>query len=82
MLPPMPDPLKHGRMPQHARNDNVQNLPSSKVKLVDLTLLASGGEDDGVLDVEVHHVLSLEEEAADELTIFGFDGDDGSFGVV
>jgi hypothetical protein len=38
--------------------------------------------DNGILDVNVHHVFGLEEEAANQFALFRFDFHDGAFGIV
>eukprot|EP00581_Thalassiosira_minuscula_P015814 CAMPEP_0183716104 /NCGR_PEP_ID=MMETSP0737-20130205/10124_1 /TAXON_ID=385413 /ORGANISM="Thalassiosira miniscula, Strain CCMP1093" /LENGTH=107 /DNA_ID=CAMNT_0025945315 /DNA_START=80 /DNA_END=403 /DNA_ORIENTATION=- len=83
MLPPMFDTVKHGSVSQHLRKDDEYDLGTTDVNLIDYTLRSRlRAEDNGLFEVEIHHVFGFEEEAADQFPPFGFYCNDGTFGIV
>jgi len=70
-------------MAEHAGQNDEDNLRTAQIQLIDLPLRLAGGiGNDGILDVEVHLILGLEEEAADQFAPTGFDGYDPTLRVV
>jgi hypothetical protein len=62
-------PLEHGGTLQHVREDDHDNFTSPQVDLIAFSLHTGFGVgDDSVLDVQVHHVFCLEQQAPDEFT--------------
>ena len=78
-------PIEHGSVLKHIGQDYEDNLRPPNVHLIDPSLgpvATVGVTDDGVLDVQVHLILRLEEEATDEFSRLRLDFDDGPLSVV
>jgi hypothetical protein len=75
-------PFEHGGMLEHIGQHNKDNLRSPDVDLVDFAFYSVNISDNRIFNVQIHLIFCFKQKTPNQFTLFGFDFDDCSFGIV